>query len=135
MISPYPPVFLEGGIVSSDSASLANLLLAWGPTRVSVELPGQYIASYAKYQISQTALTGGIILGLAHLLDIPTVTFTATSTDSWREIVCGTRKSGDADVKAALDKQLPGLPLRSSVHVRDAAGVVLAATRSGTAGL
>lgn len=128
VITPYPkPVFLRGGLVASDSLALLKLLLAWGPSKISLELPGTYIAGYAKYQISQTSLTGGVILGLACALEIPIVTFTATSENSWRERVCGDRRSGDAAVRAALDKQIAGLPPRSSVHVRDATGVALAA--------
>lgn len=94
---------------------------------VAVETPAGYVWSFERgSSLLQTARAAGHLQGLLEGLGLRVATPAA---QDWRRHVIGNPQAGDPDVARALARLLSGLPTRSSVHERDAAGAALAVAK------
>jgi Holliday junction resolvasome RuvABC endonuclease subunit len=104
------------GLVRPEDPSFAVDLLA-------VEMPEGY--AYAKVReqdLIATAAQAGAFVGAAEALGHPVTTCSAAE---WRRAIVGNPSATDRQIEAVLRLRIHGLPVRCSVHVRDAAGAAL----------
>lgn len=123
--------FLACGKLEGKAELLARPAFLQGATVVAIESPSQFIPQGARGFIPAvaSALFGttrqvGRLASIAEDRGLEVVEMTATD---WRREVCGKGASKDDAVAADIARLIPNWPKRSNAHVRDAAGVALAA--------
>jgi len=84
---------------------------------------------------SQLFATSHVAGGIAWMLDVAGVGVVVQPATWWRRIVLGRGSASDRSIRVVVPRLVDDWPERSSVHVRDAAGVAIAAvwTRRGRA--
>ena len=90
---------------------------------VAVEEPATVHAAGATPTIVDVARAAGEFLGAAEAMGLRTATMMPAR---WRNLVTGSPRAGDADVKRMILARIPTWPKISNDHGRDAAGVALA---------
>lgn len=122
------PMFVCGGTVKSRGTDLAALIggeatAAGGvePFVVAIEVVRGYAYEPARSSaLHATAQIAGMIQGLCHGLSVACESMSGAE---WRKHMVGKGNADDALVKAAVRTLVDGLPDRTNVHLRDAAGV------------
>ncbi len=123
--TPARPLYLEGG----RTADVRPLLAREGLGMVAVERAVALWKPEANVHAMSTAWEGGWIAGFAAARGHRVVWMGATE---WRTALVGHSEKGenvDGKVKTALLMFVREFPARSSVHLRDAAGVACVAAR------
>lgn len=104
---------------------LVRNFMVSGLPLVAVEVPDPRagVARGRAMSLLDCATTAGWIAGLALGVGLRVLTL---APEVWRQQVVGARRPSDATIARALSALLPGMG-RTNAHVRDAAGVALAA--------
>jgi len=94
---------------------------------VAVETPAGYVWSFERgSSLLQTSRAAGHLQGMLEALGMRVATPAA---QDWRRHLLGNPRANDLEVAAGLARLMSGIPLRSNVHERDAAGAALAVAR------
>lgn len=118
------PIWIEGGHSEDVGALLELDVFPPGPGMlVVVEQPRALHNPMANVMVMRTAWAGGEIYGYARAKGFNVL---SVGVNEWRLAFVGHSKRGDdvdAKVKAELYRRVRQMPVRSSEHARDAAGI------------
>lgn len=124
------PVWFDGGTFGDVEHFFAELIgLGHTLSLVAVEQAVAMHNPLANVQAMGTAWAGGVAFGMAKGLGFHVKRF---GVNQWRQAFVGHSKKGDnvdAKIKAALFAFVRGMPPRTNVHMRDAAGVACVGAR------
>jgi Holliday junction resolvasome RuvABC endonuclease subunit len=126
------PVWFEGGNTEHVLALFKLLEQRGLAERIGLVAVEQAVALWkpeANVQAMRTAWAGGRVAGMAEALGFNVA---ALGVDRWRQAFVGHSEKGenvDHKVAAALRMFVRHFPVRSNVHMRDAAGVACVAAR------
>lgn len=112
------------GVLSLLGVHLADVVAIESPTTFMPTGPGGKFIPTVATALFGTTRQVGRLAAVAELDGWAVVEMTASD---WRREVCGKGSSTDAQIAADITRLVAGWPRRSNVHVRDAAGVALAA--------
>lgn len=94
---------------------------------VAIETPAGYVWSFERgASLLQTSRAAGHLQGRLEALGLRVATPAA---QDWRRHLLGNPTADDQQVAAGLARMMAGIPARSNVHERDAAGAALAVAR------
>ena len=128
--------YIKGGNVDSLVSVLSLLMDAFSNVdRVAIERVGLVFRVNARHHLAQTAEVAGIAYALAWVRFKDSNSIVMMTSREWRKTLLGTGKLGskasmqDAAIKEAVQARVSGLPGRTNVHIRDAVGLAIAASK------
>ena len=126
---PKSPVWFDHGVTEDVNLLCTALARKWSIDLVAIEQARALHNPLANVQAMATAWAGGEAAGIFKRAGFEVV---ALGVDFWRMAFVGHSRKGDNvdhKVEIALRQFVRGMPERTNVHVRDAAGVACVGAR------